>query len=146
MSVYPTGEEGAQPFRSLLSLDTAELIDPQRLHILYGMSKVRQTAAFQRCRNAKERKQDFAAAGLRLGCLITQNAPLRKAMADNVRFHGTSGPSIAVGTAILRDHSFVDYFIELSRERLASARKFTVEQLEKAGIEYERKGLVQSSI
>lgn len=39
MTVYPTGEEDALPFRSLLSIDTADIIDPDRWHILYGMSK-----------------------------------------------------------------------------------------------------------
>jgi 1-aminocyclopropane-1-carboxylate synthase len=98
---------------------------------------------FCRCRKAKERKQDFAAAGLRLGCLITQNALLRKAMASNSRFHSPSGPSVAIGTAILQDHSFVDHFIKLSRERLSDARKYTIQCLQKAGIEHEGKGYVQ---
>lgn len=94
---------------------------------------------------AKGRNQDFAAAGLRLGCLITRNALLRKAMASNSRFHSPSGPSVAIGTTILQDHSFVDHFIKLSRERLNDARKYTIQCLEKAGIEHEGKGYVRSS-
>lgn len=84
--------------------------------------------------------QDFAAAGLRLGCLITQNVLLRKAMASNVRFHSPSGPSVAIGTTILEDHAFVDHFIKLSRERLSDARKYTIQRLQKAGIRHEAKG------
>lgn len=54
LSVY--GEDSSGGFVSILSIDPAPLgVDPALIHVLYGMSK------------------DFAAAGLRLGCLISQN-------------------------------------------------------------------------
>ena len=40
LSVYETGEIGSRPFCSVLSIDTKGLIEADRLHILYGMSKV----------------------------------------------------------------------------------------------------------
>ena len=41
LSVYETREAGSRPFCSVLSMDTAGLIAADRLHVLYGMSKVR---------------------------------------------------------------------------------------------------------
>lgn len=61
-------------------------------------------------------------------------------MASNIRFHSPSGPSVAIGTAILEDHSFVDRFINLSRQRLSDARKYTIQCLQEVGIEHEAKG------
>lgn len=54
LSVYGSGDSIG--FVSVLSIDPVPLgVDPALVHVLYGMSK------------------DFAAAGLRLGCLISQN-------------------------------------------------------------------------
>jgi hypothetical protein len=41
MSVFDSGNPNAVPFTSVLSFDTTDLIDPNLLHCLYGMSKVR---------------------------------------------------------------------------------------------------------
>jgi xeroderma pigmentosum group C-complementing protein len=55
LSVYDNGDP-SHGFVSVLSIDPVTLgVDPALVHVLYGMSK------------------DFAAAGLRLGCLISQN-------------------------------------------------------------------------
>ncbi|KAE8451489.1 hypothetical protein EG329_003562 [Mollisiaceae sp. DMI_Dod_QoI] len=117
LSVYDTGYEGPK-FTSALSIDPNSLIDKDRLHVLYGMSK------------------DFGSAGLRLGSLITQNMALKKAIAANVRFHNPSGMSIAVGTKILEDRKFVASFIEHARERLRASRAYATQVLDKAGIKY----------
>ncbi|KAJ1706190.1 aminotransferase [Aspergillus flavus] len=61
LSVYEenTSTDG---FISLLSIEPANIgVNPALIHVLYGMSK------------------DFAAAGLRLGCLISQNQKLLQA-------------------------------------------------------------------
>ncbi|CZR57004.1 related to 1-aminocyclopropane-1-carboxylate synthase [Phialocephala subalpina] len=118
LSVYDTGFDGPA-FNSALSIDPEGLIDRDRLHTLYGLSK------------------DFGSAGLRLGSLITQNATLKKAVAANVRFHNPSGMSIAVGIMILEDRKFVRSFIELARERLRDSRAYATQVLDKAGIKYE---------
>jgi hypothetical protein len=40
MSVYDTGYLEAAPFTSVLSIDTTDLIDPEYIQVMYGMSKV----------------------------------------------------------------------------------------------------------
>lgn len=40
LSVFDTGDPAAIPFTSVLSFDPAGLIDPDYLHVFYGMSKV----------------------------------------------------------------------------------------------------------
>ncbi|PMD40867.1 putative aspartate aminotransferase [Hyaloscypha variabilis F] len=116
LSVYPTSEPDPTPFTSVLTLDSSSLIDQDKLHVLYGMSK------------------DFAAAGLRLGTLISRNKLLLKSLAANIRFHNPSGMSVAIGTAILEDRTFVKSFLEMSRARLAGAREYAVDCLQAAGV------------
>jgi 1-aminocyclopropane-1-carboxylate synthase len=60
----PDGEEDGKPgFTSVLSVDSeAEGLSKEYVHILYGMSK------------------DFAAGGLRLGCVHTRSKDLRRAL------------------------------------------------------------------
>lgn len=40
LSVFDTGDSAAIPFTSVLSIDLTGLIDPDYLHVFYGMSKV----------------------------------------------------------------------------------------------------------
>jgi xeroderma pigmentosum group C-complementing protein len=55
LSVYEE-DNSTDGFVSVLSIEPANIgVNPALIHVLYGMSK------------------DFAAAGLRLGCLISQN-------------------------------------------------------------------------
>ncbi|KAF2807027.1 PLP-dependent transferase [Mytilinidion resinicola] len=96
------------------------IISPDRLHVFYGFSK------------------DFAAAGLRLGCLITQNTLLWKSVKSNTRFHGGSGLSIAVAVAILEDEEFVASFLALSRQKIGDAYRYATSFLQKNGNEYWR--------
>ncbi|KAI1318471.1 1-aminocyclopropane-1-carboxylate synthase [Xylariaceae sp. FL0255] len=118
LSTYQMGRPSDMDFMSVLAIDSQELIDDDLLHVFYGMSK------------------DFAAAGIRIGSLITRSTSLRKAVAGNMRFHNPSGPSIAIATAILEDRAFVSRFLRLSRERLRDARAFTEKKLSDAGVSY----------
>jgi DNA-binding transcriptional MocR family regulator len=56
------------------------------------------------------------------------------------RFHNPSGPSIAIGTAILEDKAFHTAFLVRCRDRLASGYKLTTSTLQKAGINYRKTG------
>ena len=63
-----------------------------------------------------------------------------------MRFHGPSGMSIAIGTAVLEDRAFVKRFIALSRERLTECRAFTTGILDKAGIKYAGHGYIHTCL
>ncbi|KAH8801375.1 pyridoxal phosphate-dependent transferase [Xylogone sp. PMI_703] len=120
LAVYGIDSDDTVEFTSVLSVNPEGLIDVEKLHVFYGMSK------------------DFAP-GLRLGCLITQNSQLRKAVAANVRFHNPSGMAIAIGTAILEDRLFVDSFLKLCHVRLREHRLIMTKVLDKAAIKYHDK-------
>lgn len=45
LSVFPTEGEQRTPFTSVLSFDPKGLLNPDRIHVLYGMSKVGPCAA-----------------------------------------------------------------------------------------------------
>lgn len=120
LSTYTLGDGKDVPFTSVLAVDSGDLISADRLHVLYGMSK------------------DFAAAGLRLGSLITRNVQLRHAVYCNMRFHNPSGVSLAIATALLNDREFVKSFIETSRARLRDSRLYTMSVLDAASIKYQR--------
>ncbi|EED13267.1 aminotransferase, classes I and II family [Talaromyces stipitatus ATCC 10500] len=116
LSVYDDFSSG---FVSVLSIDPVPLgVDPSLIHVLYGMSK------------------DFAAAGLRLGCLISQNQRLMQAALSISRFHWPSHVSISIATTILDDHEFIKVFLRDSRALLRSHSDFAVRALEEAGIPY----------
>lgn len=110
--------KGLVSFTSVLSIDTKDLIDPSLVHVEYGTSK------------------DFAAAGLRLGALVTRNQDLQRAIRTVARFHQPSGPSVAIGAAIFEDRDWCRWFIALSRERIAKAYEFATSRLREIGIRY----------
>ncbi|KAJ5138901.1 1-aminocyclopropane-1-carboxylate synthase 6 [Penicillium bovifimosum] len=119
LSVY--GDDPAGGFVSVLSIDPVSLgVDPDLVHVLYGMSK------------------DFAAAGLRLGCLISRNQRLLQAALSLSRFHWPSHVSCSIATAILEDEEFVDSFLKESRRVLREHRDLAVSALEQAGIPFAR--------
>ncbi|KAM5348795.1 hypothetical protein ACJ41O_008618 [Fusarium nematophilum] len=116
-SVFDSGEE-AVPFTSILSINSAGLIDPELLHVTYGLSK------------------DFGAAGLRLGAIITRSRPVLRAIEAAMRFHNPSGASLAIGSAMLEDRVWCRSFIETSRARLAQAYRHVTRGLRDIGIRY----------
>ncbi|KAJ5567185.1 1-aminocyclopropane-1-carboxylate synthase 6 [Penicillium sp. DV-2018c] len=111
LSVYGDDHDGPNPiggFVSVLSIDPVLLrVDPDLVHVLYGMSK------------------DFAAAGLRLGCLISRNQRLLQAAL-----------SMSIAAAILEDREFVESFLKESRRVLREHRNLAVSVLKEAGIPF----------
>ncbi|WYZ38183.1 hypothetical protein EsH8_III_000097 [Colletotrichum jinshuiense] len=105
-------------FTSVLSIDPAGVIDPDLLHVEYGLAK------------------DFAAAGLRLGALVSRNRALHESFSSVVRFHSPAGPSVALAIAIFEDRAWHDGFISTSRARIAAAYEFATAGLRALGVRY----------
>ncbi|KAJ5381817.1 uncharacterized protein N7496_004245 [Penicillium cataractarum] len=107
LSVYKE-DSSNDGFISVLSIEPASIgVDPALIHVLYGMSK------------------DFAAAGLRLGCLISQNQRFLQAAL-----------STSIATIILEDHSFMKTFFQESHRLLRSHRDLATQVLAGAGIPF----------
>ncbi|KAM0562748.1 hypothetical protein ACHAPJ_001588 [Fusarium lateritium] len=111
-------DEPSVPFTSILSIDSTGIIDPDLLHVTYGLSK------------------DFGAAGLRLGAIITRSQPVLRAIEAAMRFHNPSGASLAIGSAMLEDREWCRAFVDGSRAKLSQAHRHITSQLKDIGIDY----------
>ncbi|MCJ1402621.1 hypothetical protein MMC11_005841 [Xylographa trunciseda] len=120
LTVFDSGEPTAVPFTSVLSIDLNGIIDPNMVHVMYGLSK------------------DFGAAGLRLGCLITRSEQVQRACLSIGRFHNPSGMSVAIATQMLEDETFVTRHLNLCQQSLRAAYHHTTKALEPLGIRYVR--------
>lgn len=108
----------AAPFTSALSIHTTDVIDADLVHVIYGLSK------------------DFGVAGLKVGCLISRNEALKKAVTAVQRFCGVSGPSVAIATLMLEDREWMASIVKLSRRRLTETYTFVLGRLRDMGIRY----------
>ncbi|KAK6818988.1 hypothetical protein RU639_008018 [Aspergillus parasiticus] len=116
-----TVDESPKPvdFESALSLDLTGIIDPQLVHVLWGVSK------------------DFGANGLRLGVIISQaNRDMLAALRNVGLYSYVSGVSEHLVSLLLEDVDFTDEYIRLNREKLSENYSFVVQQLKSNGIEY----------
>ncbi|KAI0377193.1 acc synthase [Hypomontagnella monticulosa] len=109
-------------FTSVLSIDPTGIIDPAQVHVLYGMSK------------------DFGAAGMRLGCVITQNVDFSKAVRAICRFSTPSQYSMHLAAQLLEDQEYLAGFLHMSQQRLTQSRLLAEDLLTKAGINFHQKG------
>ena len=84
------------------------------VHMVWGLSK------------------DFAASGLRVGVLYSQNEMFMQALlASNISiFSCVSGPIQYVVSELLTDDAFIDHFLEESRDRLRRSYEICVLKLE----------------
>lgn len=104
-------------FRSVLSLDS--LPDPNRTHVMWGMSK------------------DFAMGGLRIGTLYTENQDLVEALAQLGSFHGIPGFTQHLVAQLLQDREWINNeFLPENRGRLKRAHSLLTKELEYLGIPY----------
>ncbi|XP_075998578.1 1-aminocyclopropane-1-carboxylate synthase-like protein 1 [Genypterus blacodes] len=107
----------AVSFQSVLSLDS--LPDPQRTHVMWGLSK------------------DFAMAGMRLGTLHTENTDLVEALAQLGSFHGISGPTQHQMAQLLKDTEWMcEEFMPENRRRLKAAHSHLTGELQSLGVPY----------
>ncbi|XP_028263486.1 1-aminocyclopropane-1-carboxylate synthase-like protein 1 [Parambassis ranga] len=104
-------------FRSVLSIDS--LPDPQRTHVMWGMSK------------------DFAMAGIRIGTLHTENRDLIEALAQLGSFHGIPGTSQHQVAQLLHDREWINKeFLPENRCRLKAAHSCLTRELIILGIPF----------
>ncbi|KAJ5991942.1 hypothetical protein N7451_007666 [Penicillium sp. IBT 35674x] len=110
---------GFNKFESMLSRDTANLIDPGLVHVLWGMSK------------------DFGANGLRVGAIISQSSPeFHIAQRCLSLYSFVSSMSDQITACILQDDVFTDRYIQKNQEMLAQSHECLVQILKVHGIEY----------
>lgn len=119
-SVFDSGEPDAVPFTSVLSLDTDQYIDPQYLHVSYGLSKT------------------FAVASMNVGSIISHNTALLAAMSDALEFSIPSGASIAMARTMIGDKEKCRRLVVQNRENLAKAYRHAARGFDEIGIKYLR--------
>ncbi|KAL8734962.1 MAG: hypothetical protein Q9181_003011 [Wetmoreana brouardii] len=120
MSVYKTPDNtNAVPFTSVLSIDTANLIDSNLVHVLYGMSK------------------DFSSNGLRSGVLLSQaNPSLLQTLKSVAMYTWPTSTTEHCWTTLLNDRPFLDYYLEENRKRLADGYARVTEWLREQNIKW----------
>ncbi|RMZ81566.1 hypothetical protein DV737_g2466, partial [Chaetothyriales sp. CBS 132003] len=123
LSTYARADRPAEPFVSVYAVDIAAHIDPNLVHVMYGLSK------------------DYGAAGLRLGCLITHNADFASAARGLwSRFSSPSQFSMSLAADLLEDRAFLRPYLAKSLTLLSQARLVAEQALDEAGLNYHRKG------
>jgi len=118
LSVFDIPDPKATRFKSISTFDTDKHIDPDCLHMLYGMSK------------------DNAAGGMRLGCLYTKNGDLRQVMGTISMFHWSGNITERLAIAMLEDEKWMDDFLMLSCAKLAKRNLMVRKMFNDEGIKY----------
>lgn len=112
-------EPAGTPFESCLSIDATGLIDPARLHVVWGLSK------------------DFGANGLRLGAVISQHNPsLHAALIPTCIYSSASSLSDHVAANILEDDSWAEWYIDENCRRLAKNYELVTEWAKGSSVRY----------
>ncbi|OJJ03415.1 hypothetical protein ASPVEDRAFT_63137 [Aspergillus versicolor CBS 583.65] len=120
LSVWDNPEyENPTPFTSVLSIDTENLIDPEKVHAVWGMSK------------------DFGATGLRIGTLISQsNTTFLEACESISLFSFPSSLADNAAASLFLDEGCSDHLVSLNRSRLSENYQHVVKALRGHGIPY----------
>ncbi|PYH40407.1 pyridoxal phosphate-dependent aminotransferase [Aspergillus saccharolyticus JOP 1030-1] len=118
LSHFPSPDfQAPPPFTSCLSIDPNTVgCDPARVHVVWSMSK------------------DLAASGVRLGCVVTRNRPLRNVVGLVASVH-VSGLSTVFAKEVLASSQLPD-LLARSATRLADAYTTLTTAFRAAGIEY----------
>ncbi|KAK6529516.1 hypothetical protein TWF281_008687 [Arthrobotrys megalospora] len=119
MSIFKTNSnQNAVGFHSALSVEIANIVDPRRIHVLYGMSK------------------DFSCNGLRLGLVVSRNLQLVEAMPSITIFSWPSTLADLAWCIMLEDAAFLEYYLSEHRRRLGDGYEFLAGILDTLGINY----------
>ncbi|KAH8654923.1 pyridoxal phosphate-dependent transferase [Ilyonectria robusta] len=107
------------PFESALTIDSTDIIDPSRVHVIWGMSK------------------DFGANGLRIGVIISQSNPaLHAAMIAVGLYSSPSSLSEHATVNLLEDDAWTDAYIKTNQKRLSDKYTSVVQWAKKNHIPY----------
>ncbi|KAL7785508.1 pyridoxal phosphate-dependent transferase [Trichoderma ceciliae] len=108
-----------EPFTSCLSIDLAGIIEPSRVHVVWGMSK------------------DFGANGIRVGALISQsNQSLHAALIPVNLYSSASSISDHATANILDDDVWVESYIAENKRKLAQQYQSVVSWTKENDIRY----------
>ncbi|KAF7547039.1 hypothetical protein G7Z17_g8003 [Cylindrodendrum hubeiense] len=122
LSVFPNTIDANPPpvpFESALTIDPTGIIDPSRVHVLWGMSK------------------DFGANGIRVGTIISQSNPSLHASIIAVGLYSSvSSISDHITCNILDDDAWVGGYIAENQKRLSEQYKRVVDWSNKHDITY----------
>jgi 1-aminocyclopropane-1-carboxylate synthase len=121
LSVWRHGSsdtQSMQPFTSLLSIDSTDILDKALLHVLWGMSK------------------DFGANGLRHAVVVSQNHDLIECLSNVGIFSFASAVADHIVSEILEDDQFTDAYIASNRKVLLDAYGFMAGALDDMGVPY----------
>ncbi|RMX88152.1 hypothetical protein D0868_14866 [Hortaea werneckii] len=80
--------------------------------------------------------KDFAAGGLRIGCLYTRNRALWRAISAMSQFSWIPVASEVLAWNLLEDDAWLEEFFARSRERLAGGRRLVAGLLEEKGVRF----------
>jgi aspartate/methionine/tyrosine aminotransferase len=111
-----THQKHGHGFRSVIQILDNQLED--NVHWLWSMSK------------------DFGASGLRVGYVYSQNETFLKGFADLNGFSGVAQPMQLLVSNLLSDDTFVDSYLDQSRERVLRNYKACTQTLDDMGLSY----------
>uniref|UniRef100_A0A8C4RFV8 1-aminocyclopropane-1-carboxylate synthase-like protein 1 n=1 Tax=Erpetoichthys calabaricus TaxID=27687 RepID=A0A8C4RFV8_ERPCA len=104
-------------FHSVLSSN--KLPDPQRTHVMWGMTK------------------DFAVCGMRVACLYTENQDVIGALEPLAVFHGIPGTTQHQAAQLLHDRDWINQvYLPTNRGRLKAAHQYVVNELKALDIPF----------
>ncbi|XP_068168986.1 1-aminocyclopropane-1-carboxylate synthase-like protein 1 isoform X2 [Antennarius striatus] len=104
-------------FHSVLSMKS--LPDPQRTHVIWGLTK------------------DFAMSGIRIGTLYTENKDVVEALACLGNFHGLPGTVQHQVAQLFQDREWInEVFLPENRSRVKAAHNYLTGELKSMGIRF----------
>ena len=115
--IYANSVFAGPPFVSTLSL-SAEVIDPRRVHMVWGFAK------------------DFGLPGFKTGVLHTHDSAVRAAARELAYFAPVSTDTQWFLRELLTDNAWVDGFLAANRSRLAASYALAADLLARAGIPF----------
>ncbi|CAI9541117.1 unnamed protein product [Staurois parvus] len=99
------------------------LPDPQRTHVMWGISK------------------DFAVSGVRFGTLYSQNPDVCKGVASLCYFHGVCGPVQYKMAQLLHDRDWINQiYLRVNHARLRAAQAFVADELRALSVPFLNRG------